>query len=46
MTEIISSWSDDKPWDGDAGRTCPGINQGPLHSFVQIETQRLTRAPK
>ena len=30
----------------DAGRTCPGINQGPRHTFVQIETQRLTRAPK
>ena len=23
MTEIISSWIDDKPWDGDVGRICP-----------------------
>jgi len=26
-----------------AARGCPGINQGPLHNFVQIETQRLTK---
>ncbi|MCB9849087.1 MAG: YkgJ family cysteine cluster protein [Phycisphaerales bacterium] len=25
---------------------CPGINRGKLHTFVQIETQRLTHPPK
>ena len=28
-----------------AARMCPGMNRGPVHSFVQIETQRLKRAP-
>lgn len=28
----------------EAGRMCPGINQGPKHDFVQIEIQRTRRS--
>lgn len=27
----------------EAARTCPGMNRGPVHTFVQIETQRLMK---
>jgi Fe-S-cluster containining protein len=30
----------------DAARTCPGMNQGPRHDFVTIETQRLRKPPR
>lgn len=30
----------------DTARKCPGINRGPLHTFVQIETQRLMKSPE
>lgn len=29
----------------EAGQKCPGINRGPHHDFVQIESIRLTRPP-
>jgi len=30
----------------EVARGCPGMNRGPVHTFVQIETQRLMKPPK
>lgn len=29
----------------EAAQGCPGMNHGPVHDFVQIETQRLKKSP-
>jgi hypothetical protein len=40
-----SNLNSPESWN-EAARKCPGINRGPVHTFVQIETQRLMKAPK
>lgn len=39
-TELLKS---PDHWN-EAARTCPGMNRGPLHEFVQIEVQRTRKS--